>query len=91
MIGYNLSPQVNPSSGFYAIIQPRCTSWLNPPTLLGQTLGQNRRVSPAYKVAFLFPAVRILEANDIVLAQISSGLNFDDVQGNLAGVFQAVP
>lgn len=36
-------------------------------------------------------AVGVIEASDVVLAEIGAGLHLDDFQGNLAGIFQAVP
>jgi hypothetical protein len=35
-------------------------------------------------------AIVILDANDIVLAEIAAGLNLDQLQRDLAGVFQPV-
>lgn len=38
----------------------------------------------------LFPGVIVLEANDIVFAEVLAVLNFDEDQGHNAGILEAV-
>ena len=37
-----------------------------------------------------FAAIAVLEAHDVVLAEIGAGLHLDDVQRNLAGILDAM-
>jgi len=38
----------------------------------------------------LRPLIIVLDADDIVLAEVASGLDLDELQQNLAGIFQPV-
>src|SRR5947209_412173 len=47
--------------------------------------GRSRRIRP-----LLFPAVVILDPDDVVLAEIAAGLDLDQLQVDLAGILQAM-
>src|SRR5690606_37025320 len=57
---------------------------------VGKLARQVSQVSCCRGLLLAFPAVPVLEAHDIVLAQVGARLYLDDVQRNLARVLDAV-
>ena len=53
-------------------------------------LQEVRGQSLCYGGMLLRPLIIVLDADDIVLAEVASGLDLDELQQNLAGIFQPV-